>query len=133
MKAWFAFWIGILASLLGLTFLKNWKMNQEQNWKWISTKSIFDWALIVSAAVWLPPLLVAWSCVWIIRPIKHPAARATASVIVTIILGICALEALEVLAVLSIFSIDSVTGKQGFLGNLASARQKDKERSLRAA
>jgi hypothetical protein len=127
-KSWIAFWCALLSCLLGLIFWKNWRMNKPQSWKWISLKSLIDFALIICSAIWLPPLLIAWAGVWITRPIKHPALRATVGVIVGVFFAICALEAIEVLALFSVLSIDTVTGEAGFLGHWYAEEQPNKRR-----
>lgn len=134
-KSWIAFWVGLVAGLLGLILWKNWKFNRLESWRWIGLKSVVDFVLILCSAIWLPPLLIAWAGVWITRPIKHPALRATVGVTAGILFAICAAEALEVLALFSIFSIDAVTGQDGFLRNwrLAGEQEQEQEPCILAA
>lgn len=117
MKAWIAFWIGALGLLAGLVFWNNCRIYKAKRLRWKLGKSLADWAIIVLLAARLPALLIGWSVLWVVRPVKHPAIRTTMAVLAGLAFSLVGAKAIELLIVSSVFSIDLITGRAGFLGN----------------
>lgn len=116
-KYWMGFWILMAALLGGLLFWRNRSSYPEKSRKWNLGKSCVDFAIIASAAAWLPALLIAWSVLWLTRPIETPAYRMTMAVVSSLALGVLGAGAMEAIVIMSVFSIDLLTGRQGFLGH----------------
>ena len=130
MKTVIAFWAATVLFLSGLLFWRNKRKYPAKRVPFLILKSGTELAILMVAAIRLPMLLCAWIGVWITRPIKAAWLRATVGVLVAVGLGYLCIVAMELVMLLSVFSIDEITGeKNGFLGNLAKARDVDKRRT----
>lgn len=105
-----------VAVLLGLCWWKNSFSYPLQSKKWIALKSLLDGSLIITCALYLPAMLVAWAVLLLTRTIKGDGLRVTASVLIGIFFGTISGLALEVLCAFSVISVDLVTGAQGAWG-----------------
>lgn len=114
-KLYLAALAGITA-LLGLAWWKNSKSYSFKSKQWRLVKSAIDTALVVSAAIWLPALLVGWVVMWLTRPLNRRGVQITVAVILGIVFSSIGGVALEVLCVLAIFAVDLLTGTQGVYG-----------------
>lgn len=105
-----------VAMLLGLCWWKNKISYRRQSKTWRLVKTSVDCGLIVSCALYLSSMLVAWAVLLLTRGIRSNGIRVTASVIFGIAFGAISGIALEILCALSILSVDLVTGEQGIWG-----------------
>lgn len=104
------------AALYCLAFWKNSKSYTHKSRNWRLGKSAIDCSLVITAALYLPALLVGWSVMWLARPIKRRGIQVSLAIILGILLSSIGGIALEVLCVLGIFAVDLLTGYQGVYG-----------------
>ncbi len=114
-KLYAAMVLGVMA-LYGLAFWKNSKSYIYKSRNWRLGKSAIDCSLVITAALYLPALLVGWTVMWLARPIQRRGIQVTLAIVLGILLSSIGGIALEVLCVLGIFAVDLLTGYQGVYG-----------------
>jgi len=114
-KLYAAMVVGIVA-LYSLAFWKNARSYAHKSRNWRLGKSAIDCSLVITAALYLPALLVGWTVMWLARPIKRRGIQVTLAIVLGILLSSIGGVALEILCVLGIFAVDLLTGYQGIYG-----------------
>lgn len=109
----------LVSLLLLLTLWKNSFSYKAKSKLWIVTKSVCDTAIIVTSAIYLPQLLVAWCALWLTRPFgnnRFIGVKMTIGIIVGTILGVTSFVFIEILVLFSVVAVDLVTGQNGWWG-----------------
>jgi hypothetical protein len=79
---------------------------------WVAGKSVVDTSLVCLLAIFCPPLLIAYSVLWLVQLVSDdPIWKTTFSVIAGISLAAIGGRLLEAVLVVGLFSIDIVTGR----------------------
>lgn len=115
MKTAVALWIGFWALIAAFLFWRNHKLYPELRIWAKAAKTSIDWLLLLSAAVWLPPMLVAWCVMWASRNIRRSSLRMTFAVFAGMFFSLLMMGAREILVVFAAFSVDLITGANGFI------------------
>lgn len=109
---WHAYWAGIAAAMLAVNFWRNRRKYREESRRWCVGKSVVDTSLVCLLAVFCPPLLIAYSVLWLAQFISdEPIWKTTFSVIAGISLAAVGGWFLEVVLIVGLFAIDLVTGR----------------------
>lgn len=134
-KSWIAFWTVAIALLGGLLFWRNRKRYRRRSAVYLIGKSLLELVLLLTTAVTLPGMLIAWCVMWATKPVKRPWMKAVVGVFTGILFGFLSSFALEALVFCGIFAIDLKTGEHdssGFLNCWRRAKLEEKA-AMRAA
>jgi hypothetical protein len=109
---WHAYWAGLAAAMLAVNFWRNHRKYRGESRLWVTGKSLADTSLVCLLAILCPPLLVAYSVLWLVQFVSDdPIWKTTFSVIAGISLAAIGGWLLEAVLIVNLFSIDVVTGR----------------------
>ena len=79
---WQAYWIGLVAALLAVNFWRNRRKYRVESRLWCTGKSLADTSLVCLLAVFCPPLLIAYSVLWLAQFVSdEPIWKTTFSIL----------------------------------------------------
>ena len=109
---WHAYWIGLAGAMLAVNFWRNHRKYRGESRPWVAGKSLADTSLVCLLAIFCPPLLIAYSVLWLVQFVSDdPLWKTTFSVIAGISLAAIGGWLLEAVLIVGLFSIDVVTGR----------------------
>lgn len=109
---WKAYWTALAAGLFGLALVRNWRKYPQKSKRWVAGKAALDTTLVGLLAWLCPPLLIAYSVLWIIQLVKtnSPVLKVTIGTLAGISLGALGGWLLEAVLIVGVWAIDLVTG-----------------------
>jgi hypothetical protein len=109
---WHAYWAGLAGAMLAVNFWRNRRKYCGESKLWVAGKSFADTSLVCLLAVFCPPLLIAYSVLWLVQFVSDdPLWKTTFSVIAGVSLAAIGGWLLEAVLIVGLFSIDVVTGR----------------------
>jgi len=109
---WHAYWIGLAAALLAVNFWRNRRKYRVESRLWCTGKSLADTSLVCLLAVFCPPLLIAYSVLWLAQFVSdEPIWKTTFSILAGISLAAVGGWFLEIVIVIGLFAVDLVTSR----------------------
>ena len=109
---WHAYWAGLAGAMLAVNFWRNRRKYRGESELWVAGKSVVDTSLVCLLAIFCPPLLIAYSVLWLVQFVSdNPLWKTTFSVIAGISLAAIGGWLLEAVLIVGLFSIDVVTGR----------------------
>jgi len=109
---WHAYWAVLAAAMLAVNFWRNRRKYRGESRLWVAGKSFADTSLVCLLAVFCPPLLIAYSVLWLVQFVSEdPLWKTTFSVVAGISLAAIGGWFLEAVLIVGLFSIDIVTGR----------------------
>ena len=111
-RLWKAYWIAAGSTLYALSSVRNWKKYRGRSLWFIAGKSAVDSGLVVSLAIFCPPLLVSLCVLWLVQFVKDdPVWKTVFAVLAGIGLTAVGAWVLEGLIVIGVFSIDLLSSR----------------------
>jgi hypothetical protein len=111
-RLWKAYWIAAGSALCTLSAIRNWRKYRGHSLWFIAGKSAMDSGLLVSLAVFCPPLLVSLCVLWLLQFIKDdPVWKTVFAVFAGMGLTAVGAWVLEGLIVIGVFSIDLLSSR----------------------
>ena len=109
---WHAYWAGLVGAMLAVNIWRNRRKYYGESRLWVAGKSVADTSLVCLLAIFCPPLLIAYSVLWLVQFVSDdPIWETTFSVIAGISLAAIGGWLLEAVLIVGLFSIDIVTGR----------------------
>ena len=109
---WHAYWAALAVAMLAVNLWRNRRKYHAESWLWCTGKSLADTTLVCLLAIFCPPLLIAYSVLWLAQFVSdEPIWRTTFSVLAGITLAAVGGWFLEAVIVIGLFAIDLVTGR----------------------
>lgn len=109
---WHAYWAALTAAMLAVNLWRNRRKYRAESWLWCMGKSLSDTSLVCLLAIFCPPLLIAYSVLWLAQFVSdEPIWRTTFSVLAGITLAAVGGWFLEAVIVIGLFAIDIVTDR----------------------
>ena len=109
---WHAYWAGLAGAMLAVNICRNRRKYRGESRLWVAGKSLADTSLVCLLAIFCPPLLIAYSVLWLVQFVSDdPLWKTSFSVIAGISLAAIGGWLLEAVLIVGLFSIDVVTGR----------------------
>jgi hypothetical protein len=119
---WILYWTGLFGALFGALYWKNSRGYVDKTRRWYLGKSLIEGIMLVSAAAFMPAILVVYASMWMVSYIKRPALKIGAGFVIGTLLMMSVGWALELLVLTGVFAVDLIS--DDFLGYMEERRIK---------